>query len=86
MLDETHGGEDVAVYAKGPMAHMFYGTQEQSHIAHVAALATCIGQYRGKLCAELRDMEVTQLNDAAEMKVTTYLTLTSLLVYYFLQR
>ena len=43
MDDETHGGEDVALYAKGPMAHLFHGVQEQNYIAHVMAYASCIG-------------------------------------------
>lgn len=47
---ETHGGEDVAVYAKGPMAHLFYGVHEQSYIAHVMALSACIGRFKGKHC------------------------------------
>jgi len=41
--DETHGGEDVAVYAQGPMAHLFEGVQEQNYIAHVMAYASCVG-------------------------------------------
>jgi alkaline phosphatase len=37
---ETHGGEDVPVYAGGPGAELFHGVQEQSYIYHaiVAAL------------------------------------------------
>ncbi|XP_005996827.1 alkaline phosphatase, tissue-nonspecific isozyme [Latimeria chalumnae] len=41
---ETHGGEDVAIFARGPMAHLFHGVQEQNYIAHVMAYAACIGQ------------------------------------------
>ena len=32
---ETHGGEDVAIFASGPQAHLFHGVQEQNVIAHV---------------------------------------------------
>ncbi|GFE64952.1 alkaline phosphatase [Litoreibacter roseus] len=32
---ETHSGEDVAVYAKGPFAHLFDGTIEQNVIFHI---------------------------------------------------
>lgn len=32
---ETHSGEDVAVYAQGPWAHLFGGTMEQNVIFHV---------------------------------------------------
>jgi alkaline phosphatase len=32
---ETHAGEDVAVYAKGPFAHLLDGTIEQNVIFHV---------------------------------------------------
>ncbi|KAJ7993451.1 hypothetical protein DPEC_G00272570 [Dallia pectoralis] len=42
---ETHGSEDVAIFAKGPMAHLFHGVQEQSYIAHVMAYAGCISPY-----------------------------------------
>lgn len=42
---ETHGGEDVAVYANGPMAHLFHRVHEQSYVAHVMAYAACIGPY-----------------------------------------
>lgn len=36
---ETHSGEDVAVYAKGPYAHLLNGTIEQNFIFHVVRRA-----------------------------------------------
>jgi alkaline phosphatase len=42
---ETHGGEDVAVFARGPQAHLVHGVQEQSYIAHVMAFAGCLEPY-----------------------------------------
>jgi len=32
---ETHGGEDVAIFANGPMAHLLHGSMEQNWIYHV---------------------------------------------------
>ncbi|XP_051844273.1 alkaline phosphatase, tissue-nonspecific isozyme [Antechinus flavipes] len=43
LRSETHGGEDVAVFAKGPMAHLLHGVHEQNYIPHVMAYASCIG-------------------------------------------
>ncbi|XP_067659108.1 alkaline phosphatase-like isoform X2 [Haliotis asinina] len=42
---ETHGGEDVGIYARGPMSHLFHGVHEQSYIAHVMMYASCVGPY-----------------------------------------
>jgi len=39
MSSETHGGEDVAIYARGPHAHLFQGTMEQNAIYWVMARA-----------------------------------------------
>ena len=49
LYSETHAGEEVAIYARGPMAHLFHGAHEQSYIAHVMAYAMCIGP-RQDLC------------------------------------
>lgn len=38
---ETHGGEDVSLYAKGPWAHLFQGTQEQNYLYYVMRHAAC---------------------------------------------
>ncbi|CAL8272581.1 unnamed protein product [Arctogadus glacialis] len=43
---ETHGGEDVAIYARGPMAHLFHGVKEQNYVAHVMAYAACLPPYK----------------------------------------
>lgn len=37
MTSETHAGEDVGIYAKGPNAHLFRGVQEQHVIYHIMA-------------------------------------------------
>jgi alkaline phosphatase len=36
---ETHGAEDVAIFAGGPKAHLFHGIIEQNVIYHVMAEA-----------------------------------------------
>ena len=40
---ETHGGEDVALYAAGPWAHLFGGTMEQNWVYHVMQHALTAG-------------------------------------------
>ncbi|XP_053565034.1 LOW QUALITY PROTEIN: alkaline phosphatase-like [Bombina bombina] len=45
LFSETHGGEDVAIMAKGPQAHLFHGVHEQNYIAHVMAYAACLEPY-----------------------------------------
>lgn len=42
---ETHGGEDVGVYAVGPYSHLIRGTFEQNYIAHVVAYAACFNNW-----------------------------------------
>jgi alkaline phosphatase len=45
MKSESHGAEDVPVYAQGPWSHLFIGTMEQHTIAHKMAYAACWGAY-----------------------------------------
>ncbi len=40
---ETHGGEDVAIYARGPSAHLMRGVVEQNYIFHVMYHAIGMG-------------------------------------------
>ncbi|CAG5126105.1 unnamed protein product, partial [Candidula unifasciata] len=50
---ETHGGEDVAIYASGPQSFLYTGVHEQNYIPIVMAYASCVGPYGsgGKDCA-----------------------------------
>ena len=38
-LEETHGGEDVALYANGPWSHLVGGVLEQNAIFHIISYA-----------------------------------------------
>lgn len=44
--DETHGGEDVAVYAIGPGSELIRGSFEQNYIAYVMSYSGCFGPAR----------------------------------------
>ncbi|CAH0401073.1 unnamed protein product [Chilo suppressalis] len=50
LSSETHGGDDVAVFARGPHHHMFTGLYEQSQLPHLMAYAGCFGD--GKTVCE----------------------------------
>lgn len=45
---ETHAGEDVAIFAGGPNAHLFHGIQEQSYIYYVMKDALGFRDYHKK--------------------------------------
>ena len=44
MTSETHGGEDLGIYAIGPWAHLFQGTVEENYTFHVMNHASQIGE------------------------------------------
>ena len=44
LSSETHAGEDVAIFAKGPNAHLFRGSLEQSMIYWIMADALRLPQ------------------------------------------
>ena len=43
LASETHGGEDLGIYAIGPWAHPFQGTVEENYTFHVMNHASQIG-------------------------------------------
>jgi len=46
LKSETHGGDDVIVFARGPWSHLYAGTFEQNFIPHAMAYASCVGDGR----------------------------------------
>ncbi|XP_075217519.1 alkaline phosphatase-like [Lycorma delicatula] len=72
--DETHGGDDVAVYARGPWSHLFTGSLEQHVIPHIMAFAAKIGP------GALMDLENENSNSATSLNMSF---LTSLRIYLF---
>lgn len=44
LTHETHGGDDVAVFALGPWSHLFTGLYEQNVIPHIIGYAACLGE------------------------------------------
>jgi alkaline phosphatase len=47
MGGETHGGDDVAIFARGPFAHLFSGVVDENYIFHVMSYASKIPQRAG---------------------------------------
>ncbi len=47
LYSETHGGDDVAIFASGPGAFLFHTSHEQTHIFQVMAYSLCVGDYMG---------------------------------------
>uniref|UniRef100_K1QS35 alkaline phosphatase n=1 Tax=Magallana gigas TaxID=29159 RepID=K1QS35_MAGGI len=50
----THDGQDVAVYARGPMSHLLTGVHEQHYINYVMTYAACVGRHKHKCMEESR--------------------------------
>lgn len=58
---ETHGGEDVAVFARGPWAYLMHGVQEQTFVGACHGLC-CL---RGALHHRLQPKAPSGTSDAA---------------------
>lgn len=51
LSSESHGGDDVTVYATGPWSHLFNGNYEQNVIPHLMAYASCLNGLGPEKCA-----------------------------------
>lgn len=50
LSSETHGGDDVGIYADGPGAYLFSGVVEQPYIFHVMDHAMCLSDSKRDTC------------------------------------
>ncbi|CAB0018332.1 unnamed protein product [Nesidiocoris tenuis] len=57
MASETHGGEDVPIYASGPWSHLFSKTIDQIQIPGALAFAACIGSGPTACDPELQEVQ-----------------------------
>ncbi|KAJ8022223.1 Alkaline phosphatase, tissue-nonspecific isozyme [Holothuria leucospilota] len=78
---ETHGGDDVPIYASGPFAHLFHTVHEQHYIAHVMRYAGCLGDGRMS-CTD--PPEVNECNGALVHQIGFILLVISFLIYHCL--
>lgn len=46
LSSETHGGDDVGIWAAGPLSHYVHGVHQQTYIAHLMSMAACIGPHQ----------------------------------------
>jgi alkaline phosphatase len=81
LSDETHAGEDVPVFSRGPGALLLSGVFEQNYIAHVIGYAACIGPH-SKFCTADSD---SAKGDAVTVLPTNAL-LTGLLVFVWVAK
>ncbi|KAJ8956587.1 hypothetical protein NQ314_006673 [Rhamnusium bicolor] len=42
LKSETHGADDVGIFARGPWSHLFTGVMEENVIPHIIAFAACV--------------------------------------------
>ncbi|XP_068097788.1 LOW QUALITY PROTEIN: alkaline phosphatase, tissue-nonspecific isozyme [Hyperolius riggenbachi] len=77
LRQETHGGEDVAIFAKGPMAHLLHGVHEQNYIPHVMGYASCVGQNQN----HCRSSSSSHSYKASVTLMTSILTVLSVVLF-----
>ncbi|KAG8182044.1 hypothetical protein JTE90_013974 [Oedothorax gibbosus] len=88
--NETHSGEDVPIYATGPMAHLFRGVVEQSYVPHVMAYAACIGRNK-QHCQRIGDrLPLTAEDNGSGQVIGGWMSLISVvstcILYLFMEK
>ncbi|XP_053680172.1 alkaline phosphatase 4 [Anopheles nili] len=78
--DETHGGEDVVVFASGPGANLVRGTFEQNYIAYVMSYAGCMGPAKrlNLACDDDFQREATKASSASHQSASIMLVMSAI--------
>ncbi|KAK9883694.1 hypothetical protein WA026_001881 [Henosepilachna vigintioctopunctata] len=84
-FSETHGGDDVLIYAKGPWSHLFEGVMEQNAIPHLMAYASCVGD-KSTACKDDANIKGSGSSVSKSFAVILYFQLVLMIVYvkYFI--
>lgn len=77
LLSETHGGEDVGIYASGPQSHMFVGSYEQSFIPMLMAHIAEIGPFAKK-------EQCLKSSASSSTRTSTLSSIFTILFFYFM--
>ena len=83
--EESHGGEDVPIYATGPMAHLFTGVHDQSYVAHVLSYASCVGENKEHCEEEEKEKEKPPTCGAPNITSWNVLIFVSAILYLLWQ-
>jgi len=70
---ETHGGEDVGIYARGPFAHLLHGVMEQNVIFHIMDYSLCLSENKKKICAQQNPNPNPNPNSASSFSSSLYI-------------
>jgi len=74
--EESHGSEDVGLWASGPLSFLFHRTHEQSYVGHVLAFSLCIGHYKDHhWCVKGQTSPLSDRSDNVVVPVITALTI-----------
>ncbi|XP_033763503.1 alkaline phosphatase-like [Pecten maximus] len=78
-FEDSHGGQDVGIYARGPMAHLIHGVHEQHYIAHVMTYAACVADNKQRCDA----IEANGVSRSKMAEVVVLLTCVASHLLYF---
>ncbi|OWR53113.1 alkaline phosphatase [Danaus plexippus plexippus] len=82
---ETHGGEDVAVFASGPWQHLFTSSYEQSAIPHFMSFAMCLNDIKHEQCKRHRTLWTSSstMNKPIKYYILSLLAVIFISISYF---
>ncbi|KAL0838596.1 hypothetical protein ABMA28_016687 [Loxostege sticticalis] len=79
---ETHGGEDVAVFAIGPWQHLFTASYEQNLIPHMMAYAMCLREDKHSNCKPSTKTNFWSTGASTRSTVSSYASILTVIVTF----
>jgi alkaline phosphatase len=69
LSSETHGCEEVAIYATGPQGHLVSSIVEQSTVAHLMLYSACLGPHANSAHCTTRSDDDSARSEGARFKI-----------------